>query len=179
MNSLKCSTLRLQPYRQWIFVLYFVLLTICDFSCTVDGLSTTNERGMYSNTIFFFIKFLLIVCDSTKDILLWNITYMNKNCISMMNGKHKVIQTDAIAWNQLIISKWIFYLLPFVFPFIWENRPFFHLVEIKFQFKFLSKPPNGNHFDELKEYANGIAMKRKKEQKKNIKIENETETERE
>ncbi|XP_055310506.1 serine protease filzig [Sitodiplosis mosellana] len=44
MTSLKCS-LRLQPYRQWFFVLYFVLITIIDFSYTVDGLSTTNDRG--------------------------------------------------------------------------------------------------------------------------------------
>lgn len=45
MNPLEIP-LRL-PYRQWIFALYFVLITIIDFSCTVDGLSTTNERGMY------------------------------------------------------------------------------------------------------------------------------------
>lgn len=46
MNTLKC-TLRLQPCRQWIFVLYFMLLAFIDYSNTVDGLSTTNERGMY------------------------------------------------------------------------------------------------------------------------------------
>lgn len=46
MTSLKYP-LRLQQYRQWIFVLYFVLIAIIDLSCTVDGLSTTNDRGMY------------------------------------------------------------------------------------------------------------------------------------
>lgn len=46
MTSFKYS-LRMQPYRQWVFVLYFVLITIIDFSYTVDGLSTTNDRGMY------------------------------------------------------------------------------------------------------------------------------------
>lgn len=53
MTSLKCS-LRLQPCRQWIFVLYFVLITIIDLNY-VDGLSTTNERGMYSIWAFPFL----------------------------------------------------------------------------------------------------------------------------
>lgn len=55
MTSLKCS-LRFQPCRQWIFVLYFVLSTIIDSSYTVDGLSTTNDRGrfLYWSTLFLF-----------------------------------------------------------------------------------------------------------------------------
>lgn len=44
MTSFKCW-LNLQSCRYWIFVLYFVLLTVIDFKYTVDGLSTTNDRG--------------------------------------------------------------------------------------------------------------------------------------
>lgn len=48
MFLFKCTQRKMQSFKQWIFVLYIVLLTIIEFSCSVDGLSTANERGMYS-----------------------------------------------------------------------------------------------------------------------------------
>lgn len=43
MPSLKDST----------FVLFTVLLFIINIKCKVDGLSTANERGMYTNVFAF------------------------------------------------------------------------------------------------------------------------------
>lgn len=50
----------MQLFKQWIFVLYIVLLAIIDFSSTVDGLSTTNERGMYARSISYVLLFLVV-----------------------------------------------------------------------------------------------------------------------
>lgn len=58
MISLKCSVRRVQSFGKHIFVLYFVLFAAIDISYTVDGLSTTNERSMYSNLIEFFLFML-------------------------------------------------------------------------------------------------------------------------
>lgn len=46
MPSLKESTL----------VLFTVLLIIIDIKCTVDGFSTANERGMYTNFTIRHLK---------------------------------------------------------------------------------------------------------------------------
>lgn len=59
MISMRCSVARMQSLKKWIFVLFIVLLIIIDLKCTVDGLSTANERGMYvSDIILFYFSFL-------------------------------------------------------------------------------------------------------------------------
>lgn len=56
----KCSVRRVQSFEKCIFVLYFVLLAAIDLSYTVDGLSTTNERSMYSHIFLYFPTFLVV-----------------------------------------------------------------------------------------------------------------------
>lgn len=51
MISTKCL---IQSFDKLFFVLFIVLLMIAQFICTVDGLSTANDRGKYD---IYFISF--------------------------------------------------------------------------------------------------------------------------
>lgn len=85
MISLKCSVRRVQSFGKYIFVLYFVLFAAIDISYTVDGLSTTNERSMYSNLIEFFLFMLF-----TLVLVFWF-------------GKMDGVDFDSYEWNIVLI----------------------------------------------------------------------------
>lgn len=85
MISLKCSVRRVQSLGKHIFVLYFVLFAAIDISYTVDGLSTTNERSMYSNLIEFFLFMLF-----TLVLVFWF-------------GKMDGVDFDSYEWNIVLI----------------------------------------------------------------------------
>lgn len=85
MISLKCSVRRVQSFGKHIFVLYFVLFAAIDISYTVDGLSTTNERSMYSNLIEFFLFMLF-----TLVLVFWF-------------GKMDGVDFDSYEWNIVLI----------------------------------------------------------------------------
>lgn len=61
MISMKCSVRRVQSFEKCIFVLYIVLLAAKDLSYTADGLSTTNERSMYSSIKIIIINLLFSI----------------------------------------------------------------------------------------------------------------------
>lgn len=48
MISFKCVQRRLLPIDKWFLVLYVVFAVVLVSITAADGLSTTNERGMYS-----------------------------------------------------------------------------------------------------------------------------------